>query len=317
MRKHIKYDAWNTENTEPEVRQNFGYQWKRRMPQREIRVKIKHPRKRGNLKKELKIVGISVIPLLVLAIIFLSSGFAGQTQMSAYGVDDQTEVIQPTEAFVEEDNSATIEVAEPTTVTLGIKNYFVDTEGELVPIFAEQDEVVPVRGWITLPVVDGILMYTDELRQMLADFKTEDDARYQATLVEEVYEPLWVDIDLTAQWLYAKRGNEIVFQTGVITGKPSTPTPTGEFKVQKMEKGRYLTGKDYKVWVDYWVPFNGGYGMHDASWQKEKRFGTDAYKNGHGSHGCVNISPEVMGEFYDLLYAEYSQGTEIKVVVHN
>ncbi|MEO7617644.1 MAG: L,D-transpeptidase, partial [Candidatus Saccharibacteria bacterium] len=43
-----------------------------------------------------------------------------------------------------------------------------------------------------------------------------------------------------------------------------------------------------------WMPFHGGYGLHDAIWRKG-RFGGQDYIRG-GSHGCVNL-PDATAEW--------------------
>ena len=45
-------------------------------------------------------------------------------------------------------------------------------------------------------------------------------------------------------------------------------------------------GEDYETPVTFWMPFNGGIGLHDATWRG--RFGGSIYR-GNGSHGCVNL----------------------------
>ena len=49
-----------------------------------------------------------------------------------------------------------------------------------------------------------------------------------------------------------------------------------------------LRGADYEADVDYWMPFAGNVGMHDAQWRASHEFGGNYYKEG-GSHGCVNL----------------------------
>ena len=44
------------------------------------------------------------------------------------------------------------------------------------------------------------------------------------------------------------------------------------------------------------MPFNGGIGIHDASWRN--KFGGEIYKTG-GSHGCVNSPYEVAKAIFD------------------
>ena len=55
---------------------------------------------------------------------------------------------------------------------------------------------------------------------------------------------------------------------------------------------------DYESDVQFWMPFYGGYGLHDATWRSY--FGPDAYLYG-GSHGCVNLPLDAAQELYALI----------------
>ncbi len=57
-----------------------------------------------------------------------------------------------------------------------------------------------------------------------------------------------------------------------------------------------LVGEDYESYVDYWLGFNGGIGIHDASWRDD--FGGDIYQ-GNGSHGCVNTPFDKVKTIYE------------------
>ena len=46
------------------------------------------------------------------------------------------------------------------------------------------------------------------------------------------------------------------------------------------------------------MAFNGGIGLHDATWQSS--FGGDRYKT-HGSHGCINLPLNVAASLYSQL----------------
>ena len=117
----------------------------------------------------------------------------------------------------------------------------------------------------------------------------------------------FVVVDISEQQLYMYKNGELYFMTPVTTGKDSTPTDIGLFKIYSKEKDRYLSGEDYRAHVDYWIPYNGGEGLHDADWHNF--FGTDNYKS-YGSHGCVNLPPNIAPDIYETV----SVGT--KVLVH-
>ena len=59
-----------------------------------------------------------------------------------------------------------------------------------------------------------------------------------------------------------------------------------------------MRGDNYAAFVNYWMPVNGGIGIHDATWRK--KFGGEIYKT-DGSHGCINVPKDKMIEIYDLV----------------
>ena len=77
-------------------------------------------------------------------------------------------------------------------------------------------------------------------------------------------------------------------------------SPQGVFTILARQRNVTLVGKDYKSFVKYWCPIVGNsIGIHDASWRK-KFGGTEYLKN--GSHGCINVPPEVMPNLYEFIY---------------
>lgn len=117
----------------------------------------------------------------------------------------------------------------------------------------------------------------------------------------------FVEVDLSDQYLFLYNNNKIIYTIPVTTGKDSTPTDIGSFSIYSMEKNRDLVGEDYCVFVNYWMPYNGDEGLHDADWHN--LFGTSGYKE-LGSHGCVNLPPSAAGNVYNNVRV----GT--KVLVH-
>ena len=117
----------------------------------------------------------------------------------------------------------------------------------------------------------------------------------------------FIIIDLSLQKVVLFKNNNIFLSTSATTGKNETPTNIGLFKIYNKETNRYLIGQDYKSFVEYWMPFDGGIGLHDASWRK--KFGGEIYKQ-NGSHGCVNLPPSVA----ETIYNNIEIGT--KVLVH-
>ncbi len=112
-----------------------------------------------------------------------------------------------------------------------------------------------------------------------------------------------VIVSLRHQYMTIISDGEVALQTAIISGKPKTPTVRGNFSVQYMERDTYLKGPTWNSHVEYWVPFYGGYGIHDAPWQSSYNFYRDSGANTWvGSHGCVNVPSSVMPRVYQLLY---------------
>ncbi|WP_347272776.1 L,D-transpeptidase [Leptolyngbya sp. FACHB-17] len=93
----------------------------------------------------------------------------------------------------------------------------------------------------------------------------------------------WVEIRLSTQRLIAWEGKKQVHAVIVSTGKASTPTPQGVFRIQSKYRVARMQGDDYDIPdVPYTMYYSGGYGIHGAYWHN--RFGTPV------SHGCVNVA---------------------------
>ena len=98
----------------------------------------------------------------------------------------------------------------------------------------------------------------------------------------------YVEVDLSAQKLYLYKNGERLLTTSLVSGKVSANwcTPTGVYSIYSKSAGAYLVGEDYRTYVNYWMPFHYGYGLHDATWRGS--FGGEIYLYS-GSHGCVNL----------------------------
>lgn len=118
----------------------------------------------------------------------------------------------------------------------------------------------------------------------------------------------YAEVDLTNQHVYMIQEGNVVWDAPCVTGDVAKgyATPDGIYSLTYKEKDRILRGKkkadgsyEYESHVDYWMPFNGGIGLHDASWRGS--FGGTIYLNG-GSHGCINLPPQKAKILYDYVY---------------
>ena len=111
-----------------------------------------------------------------------------------------------------------------------------------------------------------------------------------------------ITISLSEQVLRAYSHGQQVFWTYVTTGRPGLETDPGNFKVywkvspwtmhSPWPKGSPYWYPDSKVKMVMW--FNGGDGIHDASWRSRYGPGTnvphyDPTGEDNGTHGCVNV----------------------------
>lgn len=108
----------------------------------------------------------------------------------------------------------------------------------------------------------------------------------------------FIEVDLNNQKLCYVVDNEVYLECDIVSGKPSGGNATPEVLayVVKKNKNTYLRGADYVSFVNFWMPFYGGNGFHDASWQK--KFGGNRYIN-YGSHGCINMRYDDAKTLYD------------------
>ena len=111
----------------------------------------------------------------------------------------------------------------------------------------------------------------------------------------------YVEIDLTNQHLYLFQNGSIVLETDFVSGnmsKAGCMTPPGVFGLTYKTKNAVLRGADYETPVNYWMPFNGNVGMHDATWRGS--FGGTIYLTS-GSHGCVNLPLNMAAAIYEYV----------------
>ena len=119
----------------------------------------------------------------------------------------------------------------------------------------------------------------------------------------------YLEINITKKHLWFVKDGSVVLESDFVSGKESDPTrltPSGTYYIYNKERNRVLRGTkqpngkyEYESPVSYWMPFNKGIGLHDASWRST--FGRDIYINS-GSHGCINLPTGFAGSLYSQIY---------------
>ena len=108
----------------------------------------------------------------------------------------------------------------------------------------------------------------------------------------------YIEINIKRQHMWFYKSGKLVVDTPVVTGNNDGEcnTPQGYFSIFQRARGTTLVGPGYASYVDYWMAFYGGCGIHDASWRSS--FGGNIY-NGNGSHGCVNTPYYAVQKIYN------------------
>lgn len=165
----------------------------------------------------------------------------------------------------------------------------------------------------------------------LVEYVNEDNETMVGYIVNEALcelSGIFVEVDISDQIIRLYIDNELVLESKIVTGMSyESPTPVGCFDIDEKKSPTFLKGYDgagnvtYSRFVDYWMPFEGGIGLHDAEyhydpewgtyhgWRNPEDFGGNTYTY-NGSHGCVNLLNEVAKEIYENVEV----GT--KVLVH-
>lgn len=154
---------------------------------------------------------------------------------------------------------------------------------------------------------------TDALVEIIQSGQTQDREPVYAQAARARTGGDWgstyAEVDLTGQHVYLYENGEQVWDAPCVTGDIAKghTTPEGIFSLAYKETDRVLRGAkqadgtyEYESHVDYWMPFNGGIGFHDASWRN--KFGGTIYQYA-GSHGCINLPVEKAKILYDKLAA--------------
>lgn len=112
----------------------------------------------------------------------------------------------------------------------------------------------------------------------------------------------YVEIDISRQHVWMYKNGKCIVDTDCVTGTAGNhDTPPGYFFLTDKVPGKTLRGSNddgskYAAPVSYWLPFNGGIGLHDASWRAT--FGGTIYIT-NGSHGCVNLPTSAAKTIYE------------------
>lgn len=111
-------------------------------------------------------------------------------------------------------------------------------------------------------------------------------------------------VNKTTQRLTVLVNGQEVMEFPVSTGNPSTPTPNGEFRIQRKVEKKDYAGPTYYIKDVLWsLQFLPGYYIHGAYWH-------DNFGRRTNSFGCVNLRDEDA----KVLYRYISEGVRVQIV---
>lgn len=103
---------------------------------------------------------------------------------------------------------------------------------------------------------------------------------------------IWIEVNQKTQRVYVMKGSKVTREIICSTGRPSTPTPNGIFRIQN--RGNWFLAKGNIVGAKYWVSFKGygKYMFHSILFDKKGKniIGSSVRNLGHkASHGCIRL----------------------------
>ncbi len=186
-------------------------------------------------------------------------------------------------------------------------------------------------SWDTTVTVDNgtygwELDQDGEYEQLIADLSAGESVTREPVWAHSAvshndpdYGNTYVEANLTRQHLYFYKGGTLITDTDFVSGRMTTSRVTheGVYYVYYKQSPAVLKGADYESPVTYWMPFNGGEGLHDATWRGS--FGGTIYQYG-GSHGCINLPYSAAEIIYnnisvgDCVFVYWEDGMTMQLV---
>ncbi len=185
--------------------------------------------------------------------------------------------------------------------TVGTEREFYTTSGRVVYVSSS------VYGW----AIDQAAEAAQLAQEIQSGAQVTREPIYSQTANSHGINDLgntYIEVDLSNQYMYYYQNGSIIFESEFVSGNMSysdRQTHSGIFTLYYKKSPDVLRGEkkpdgtyEYEEPVQYWMPFDGGIGFHDAPWRDA--FGGDIYLTG-GSHGCINLPPDNAGVLYSII----------------
>ena len=224
----------------------------------------------------------------------------GSTLKDWLQFDDKGQLVQDDASFTQHIRDYVAQLASEHD-TVGTTRSFNTTSGRTVSVYGS------AYGW-KIDQEAEVAQLTDEIR---TGTQTTREPVYSMRANAYGYNDIgstYIEVDLTDQHMYYYQNGSIIFDSDIVSGDiryEDRATPPGIFTLYYKKSPDVLRGEkkpdgtyEYETQVTYWMPFNGGIGFHDATWQDY--FGGDRYTYA-GSHGCINMPLDAAATLYSII----------------
>ncbi|MGO4947925.1 L,D-transpeptidase family protein [Blautia sp. Sow4_E7] len=224
----------------------------------------------------------------------------GNTLKDWLQFDDKGQLVQDDASFTQHIRDYVAQLASEHD-TVGTTRSFNTTSGRTVSVYGS------AYGW-KIDQESEVAQLTDEIR---TGTQTTREPIYSMRANAYGYNDIgstYIEVDMTDQHMYYYQNGSIIFDSDIVSGDiryDDRATPPGIFTLYYKKSPDVLRGEkkpdgtyEYETPVTYWMPFNGGIGFHDATWQDY--FGGDRYTYA-GSHGCINMPLDAAATLYSII----------------
>ena len=224
----------------------------------------------------------------------------GSTLKDWLQFDDKGQLVQDDASFTQHIKDYVAQLASEHD-TVGTTRSFNTTSGRTVSVYGS------AYGW-KIDQDAEVAQLTEEIR---TGTQTTREPVYSMRANAYGYNDIgstYIEVDLSSQHMYYYQSGSIIFDSDIVSGDiryDDRATPPGIFTLYYKKSPDVLCGQkkpdgtyEYETSVTYWMPFNGGIGFHDATWQAY--FGGDRYTYA-GSHGCINMPLDAAATLYSII----------------
>ena len=224
----------------------------------------------------------------------------GSTLKDWLQFDDKGQLVQDDDSFTQHIKDFVAQLASEHD-TVGTTRSFNTTSGRTVSVYGS------AYGW-KIDQDAEVAQLTEEIR---TGTQTTREPVYSMRANAYGYNDIgstYIEVDMSSQHMYYYQNGSIIFDSDIVSGDiryDDRATPPGIFTLYYKKSPDVLRGEkkpdgtyEYETPVTYWMPFNGGIGFHDATWQAY--FGGDRYTYA-GSHGCINMPLDAAATLYSII----------------